>query len=378
MPYFRSTRYNDTVNLIQNHGGGIALPLPVRNDIVTMINAQFPRLTAHQRTAFNQLADSISVKGRIGVGVAQGTALQRRQRRAIALLWATIGSRGAAGLLPQQTAAMNMAAANLPAALDEAMFFAAAVASPAGIAHVFNNHFAANPLAFIQQHRILIQGGTQGQNLLTAPAPGYQNVLAFRFYFVPASHRFQLSSVALPPAAIPSHNFNAVSVPALLWSLVPGRGAVANPPALPPPPPPSFAAMQGIELAGANWMMTTQLTGCSFCLAEQGGVAYASHITPMTTLTGLTLANQLMGLQPGVGGAVMSNHPNPALAPVGVFGSGAGNFPVAFGGNAFYPAVGTYQSMSIFGQSLGGGWRIFAQVVLPGGAISAAETRRLI
>jgi hypothetical protein len=377
MPYFRSSRYNDTLTVVRNYGGGIALPLPIRNDIVTMINAQFPRLTVVQRTAFNQLVDNISVKGHIGVGVASGTKIQRQQRRAIALLWAAIGSRGAAGLLPQQTAAMTMAAGNLPAALDEAMFFAAAVASPAGIAHVFNNHFAANPLTFIQQHRMLIQGSTQGQNLLTAPAPGYQNVLAFRFYYVPASQRFQLSVAA--PAGIPGHQFNAVSVPALHWAQVPGRGAVASPPvvAVPPPAPPSFAAMQGIEFAGSNWMVTTQLTGCSFCLAEQGGVTYASHITPAPGLNGLALANQLMGLVPGVGGAVMSNHPNPALAPVGVFGPGAGNLPVAFGGNAFYPAVGTYQSMSIFGQNVGG-WRIYAQVVLPGGAISMAETRRLI
>lgn len=375
MPYFRSARYNETVAVIQNHGGGIALPLPVRNDIVTMINAQFPRLTGAQRTAFNLMVDSLSVKGHIGVGVAPGTDAQREQRRAIALLWAAISSRGAAGLMAQQTAAMNMPAGNLAAALDEAMFFAAAVASQAGITHVFNTHFAPNPLAFIQAHRILIQGTVHGQNLLTAPAAGYQNVVAFRFYYVPASQRFQISVAA--PVGIPGHQFNAVSVPALHWRRVPGRGDEANPAPPLPFPAPSFAAMQGIEMAGAPWMMTTQLTGCSFCLAANGGVTYASHIQPGTEITGQVLANQLMGNVASVGAAVMSNHPNAALAAVGVFGSGAGNFPVAHGGNAFYPAAGTYQSMSIFGQDVGG-WRIFAQVVLPGGAISAPETRRLI
>jgi hypothetical protein len=375
MPYFRSARYNETVAVIQNHGGGIALPLAIRNDIVTMIDAQFPRLTGAQQTAFNQMVDSISVKSHIGVGVARGTAAEREQRRAIALLWAAIGSRGAAGLLPQQTAAMNMPVGNLPAALDDAMFFAAAVASQAGITHVFNNHFAPNPLAFIQLHRILIQGTTHGDNLLTGPAAGYQNVVNFRFYYVPASQRFQISVAA--PVGIPGHQFPAVSVPALHWGRVPGRGAEANPAPPLPFPAPSFAAMQGIEFGGATWMMTTQLTGCAFCLAQNGGVTYASHITPAPGLNGQVLADQLMGLVPSVGAAVMSNHPNAALAPVGVFGSGAGNFPVAFGGNAFYPATTTYQSMSIFGQDVGG-WRIFAQVVLPGGAISAAETRRLI
>lgn len=374
MPYFRSTRYNETIAVIQNHVGGIGLPLAIRNDIVTMIGAQFPRLTPVQQTAFNTMVDSLSVKDNIAVGVAKGTSAQREQRRAIALLWAAIGSRGAAGLMPQQTAAMTMPVANLAAALDDAMFFAAAVASQAGITHVFNNHFAPNPLAFIHQHRLLIQGTTAGQNLLTAPALAYQNVVAFRFYYVPASQRFQVSVAA--PVGIPGHQFNAVSVPALHWGLVPGRGAVANP-ALGTIPAPTFAGMQGIEFAGATWMMTTQLTGCSFCMAENGGTIYASHITPAPGLTGQVLANQLMGAVAGVGGAVMSNHPTPALAPVGVFGSGAGNFPVAHGGNAFYPATGTYQSMSIFGHDVGG-WQIYAQVVLPGGAISAAETRRLI
>jgi hypothetical protein len=384
MPFFKTTRYNETVAVIQQYGGGIALPLAIRNDIVTMIHAEFPRATAAQKVVWNQLAESISVKAHIGVGVARGTAPERQLRRAIALLWAAIGVRGAAGLLPQRTAAMNIAPAALPAAMDEAMFFAAAMASNNGITHVFSNHFAANPLAFIQQHRILIQGSTAGQHLLTGPAGAYQNVLAFNFYYVPANHRFQVS-VGLPAAAVPRHAFNAVSVTALHWALVPGRGPVAVPPvpppppplAPPPPPPPSFAAMQGIEFGGANWMMTTQLTGCAFCLAQQGGVIYASHITPAPGLTGLQLANQLMGLTPPVGAAVMSNHPAPALAPVGVFGSGAGNFPVV-GGNPYYPAVGTYQSMSIFGQVVLGGWQIFAQVVLPGGAISLAETRRIL
>ena len=122
MPYSRSARYNETVAVIQNHGGGIALPLPVRNDIVTMINAQVPPLTGAQRTASTLMVDSLPVKGHIGVGVAPATDAQREQRRAIALLWAAISSRGAAGLMAQQTAAMNMPAGNLAAALDEAMF----------------------------------------------------------------------------------------------------------------------------------------------------------------------------------------------------------------------------------------------------------------
>lgn len=380
MPYFRSTRYNDTLNVVLNYAagiGGIALPLAIRTDIVAMINAQFPRLTPVQKARFNTMVDSISVKNHVVIGVAPGTAAARQQRRAIAMLWAAIGSRGAAGALPQEAAAMSMPVGNLAAALEDAMFFAAAVASPAGISHVFNQHFAPNPLAFIQRHRLLIQGTVHGQNLLTGPAPAYQNVVAFRFMYVPANQRFQITAIA--HAALPDHQFNAVSVPALHWGLVPGRGPLNNPPAVPVAlPAPTFANMQGIDFAGMpTWMVTTQLTGCAFCLARHGGVTYASHITPAPGLTGGVLANQLMGLVPGVGAAVMSNHPNAALAPVGVFGSGAGNFPVAFGGNAFYPAFGTYQSMSIFGQNVGG-WRIFAQVVMPGGMISVPETRRLI
>ena len=89
----------------------------------------------------------------------------------------------------------------------------------------------------------------------------------------------------------PGCEFSTVSVPALQWPEVRGRGNVALPPV---PGPAGFDQMLGTQLAGANFMVTTQLTGCALSFMGQGANVWMSHAKPGNGLTAAQLAHQFM------------------------------------------------------------------------------------
>jgi len=88
--------------------------------------------------------------------------------------------------------------------------------------------------------------------------------------------------------------------------------------------------MTGIELSGNHIMVTTQFTGCAFCMAEHGGSLYCAHVSPagvhgMTPNTdGLTLATRILG--PGAGA-----FGNAGGVAVRVYGRGRGSAPIPAG-----------------------------------------------
>jgi hypothetical protein len=82
------TRVNDTLNMIQNAPDLTGI---IRTQIVTMVNNTYPRLTQANRQAYHQLSINMSVRDNIAAGVPRGTQAQRELRRAIYLLWMTIG-----------------------------------------------------------------------------------------------------------------------------------------------------------------------------------------------------------------------------------------------------------------------------------------------
>jgi len=377
-PKSAKTRFRDTVAYIQNYAAS-GLPANIRNDIATMITTRYPRATALQRQVYDQLSESMSVKRHIGGGVAKGTSVEREQRRAIVLLWVAMGSTQPNRL----NQGMTLPPGGLAPALNEAMKTAAVVASNAGATHIFNTEFAVHTKAFIGRYRIIVLGTTQGKATFTNPlSASFQNVINFSFYFNGPDDRFELAPTPAPPLLGGSHTFAAVSVPALHWSEVPGRGNVPTPLA---PATASFTGILGTELAGANWMVTTQFTGCAFCYANQGGNVYAAHISPagvggLPVLTGAVLAGQLMGNDPQVQAGRLANFPGGAV-PVNVFGNGVGNAAVV-GGNPFYPpktpgaGAGQMKWMSIFGRVHAGQWKIYTQSV--DGADAILEHRRIV
>jgi hypothetical protein len=383
MPFFDKARYKETVAYIKNYAAS-GLSQQIRDDIATLITTRINR--TQDRNKYQQVVTAMSVKHNI-VSDTKGNAVEREQRRAIVLIWATLGAPvgDRTNTDRRMNEGMRLAPAALPAALTESMKLAGVVASQAGADHVFNTEFSANPLTFIQTYRIFINGVTTGRDRFsTAPTGNYRNVVnTFYFYYNAEKDRFEFSMTLVGMYGA-GHSFPVVSVPAVHWSDVPGRGITPTPgpppppdPMVVPPPPPSFAGILATELAGANWMITTQFTGCSFCYAEAGNTSYAAHIAPAgdvrkPVMSGLVLAQQLMGMDPNVGGAAFANFAH----PVNVFGNGAGNANV-LSGNSFYPQKSAIlptdmKWMSIFGRD-NGGWQIYTQSISNGMAIMDAR-----
>ncbi len=349
-------RIDDTIAAIRNSA---KLTQVVRNDIANLCTNAFPRMTAAEQQVYHGLSQDLSVKNKIGAGVAKGAAAEREMRRAIFLIWKAVAQRqgqyaSQTGVGARAAAAMTMGTGMLDAALSDAMFKAAVVASPAGAQHVFSE-FRNDPVRFVTAHKILIKGTTAGDNKLTGAAGDYENVVGFHFQYDAFRDKFEFNTdKMLNPILGASHAFQTVSVPAVYFYQVPGFTDENN----------SFAGVRGIKLTGADFMLTTQFTGCAFSWTKDGGVVRASHITPSDKRrtypgdgNGLALR---LGNEPGK----MANAKNQRLA---VFGRGAGNAPVP-AGNQYYPDI-ALQWASIFGVQRGVDWKFYLQAVNQADAI---------
>ena len=315
----------------------------------------------------------MSVRDNIAAGVPRGTQAQREMRRAIYLLWMTIGHVQNISILPLiiQSAqqGMTLQPAALNAAFSDVMLKAAVVAAGVGGQFVFQE-LETHPVRFLTQHRIIVMGVTTGgDRFSTAPNGNYQNVLNFHFQYDGGDNLFRLARDANAIGNYGAdHAFPTVSVPAVHWSNVPGVGAA----------PGNLTGVLGCELTGATFALTTQFTGCAFSWTDNGGTIRASHVSPAgggPTIYpggGNALAQRMM--MPAHGR--MANAGNTALT---VFGAGAGNAPGVHGGNPFYPdrLVNSFKWASIIGMNKGGnGWRFYLQVIGDPGNIQ--EARRIM
>jgi hypothetical protein len=202
--------------------------------------------------------------------------------------------------------------------------------------------FTNDPLRFLTYNHVLIKGSSQ-----PILGPGDRNVLPYYFSFSSGTvGKFLINCVPAPG----SYQFNAVSIVATQWSDVQGRGNNVN--------AGSFAQIRGVELAGAEIVVTTQFTGCSLCFADSGGSVYAAHIDPGNWKRlpdigdGNVLARQLCGEVQGVVGAGFSN----AQGAVSIYGrekSNLHNYPHGYGGLSlnYFTMIGFYQN----------GWHIYTQ-----------------
>jgi len=364
------SRVNETLQMIQNAPD---LTPVIRQQIVTLVNNRFPRLTQQNRQTYHQLSSELSVKDNIAPGVPRGSEAQREMRRAICLLWMTIGHEQGINLMAaiRQRAqqGMTLQPNALGAAFSDVMLKAGVVAANVGGQYVFQE-LETHPARFLNQYRIIVLGlTTGGDRLSTAPNGNYQNVLNFHFQYDGADDRFALAGTANGTQHYGAdYAFPTASIPAVHWSNVPGVGAA----------PGNFNGVLGCELTGATFALTTQFTGCAFSWTDHGGTIRASHISPAgggpTSYPGggNALARRLMLPAHGK----MANAGNTALT---VFGAGAGNAPAVRGGNPFYPdrLVNSFKWASIVGMDKGGnGWRFYLQVI--GDPNNIQEARRIM
>jgi len=215
------------------------------------------------------------------------------------------------------------------------------------------NEFTTNPDVFLQNHIVVTQSAPSATG--TGAAENY------RFLYDYKNQAFSLLPAALAKAVTFRGDgliVNAISVPEIYWFNVPGRGRL--------PAPGSFARIPATELTGANLMVTSAFSGCSFCFKETAGNVYAAHISPDGTAANAgpnigappTLANQLRAT---------GNFETPLAAQAGalqVFGRGSSNLAAIPGGYTVQAVAGVpliSSSMYVFGMRIGGAWRLVYQ-----------------
>ena len=293
--------------------------------------------------------------------VGAETQIDRKQRRAIYLLLSAIRDTVPGSPLPPDPRTyVNLQRTLLDTVWKARLMWGQANGSTAPHADLMA-WLRTNALLFLATNAIHI-AGSPNQAVDALGAPTDRNVRPFCLKYEASQHRYEFGAGALANTL----HFDTASVRALHWSLVPGRA--------PTPAAGSFAQIHGTELGGPNvdTMMTTQFTGCSFCIKQHGGNVYAAHISPAgpgiapaLVLNGLTLARQLAGVEVGVVGGDFANA-----------AGGPGQFEVYGRGHstiaahpAGYPLNGR---MYLFGLLHGGVWSVYSQTQTDARAITGA------
>jgi hypothetical protein len=302
--------------------------------------ATFPNKTSPQYKAFS---DDLSMNSVANAGNEQ----ERMLRRLLVLMWKVMGNAGKA--TAAKTMPVALLAPHLYNSIPKAMICAGIRSSDQGPArYVLEQLFRVNPASFLNDNAIMISGSTRNSGLA-------QNVLSFQFGYDALSDRYVFKPSTLPEAGF--YVFDAVSIPAVNWWDVPGRGNILN--------NGSFAQIHGTELSGSTIMLTTQFTGCSFCMKEHLGHLYAAHISPASVLSehatyktnGLALARQICGEIATVAAGDFGNAAG-GLGPFRVYGRDKGNagFP---GGYPFTSSSLDY--CCIIGFETNGNWSLYCQ-----------------
>lgn len=289
----------------------------------------------------------------------------RAQRRALVILRGSLLMNQASTLTPDQV--MSKPAGEIPALLaavrDGFHIWAMQERQNNGpLQHAFNS-LTANPVQFLQNNLVVCQstGAAPGAAINHIFLYDYKNQY---FQMIPEQqigvHGQQGGGIGyLKPAHIAGTGITvqAVNVPETYWADVPGRGAVAAGLGAG-----TFAQIAATQLTGANLMVTSAFSGCSFCFKQNGAETFAAHISPATPDRATigappTLANQLNA------NGNFGSPPNAAAGALQVYGRGFANIAGHPAGYAVDPVPGmplVQASMYVFGIN-NGGWRFYAQ-----------------
>ncbi|MFN3568785.1 MAG: hypothetical protein ACK4VX_00840 [Polaromonas sp.] len=210
----------------------------------------------------------------------------------------------------------------------------------------------ANPLTFLRFNKVVVFGaGAHNPNAA-------QNVQPCDVYYEALQDRyvFRVGSAPYPPYAT---SIQVESVTAFHWTDTRYVPALV-PPALHDITTTHFTNLTGFQLSGANIMVTTQFTGCAFCMAEHGGSMYCAHVSPAgvpgktPNTTGNILAARIMatGQMQNAGG----------MAPR-VFGRNIGSAPNG-GGYNIGGGGGPTTYMTVLGFPGGTSYEIYSQTTI--------------
>ena len=298
------------------------------------------------------LSSSLSTKGQGAVG----NEATRTARRALALLSGDIldlnsplrltGAQAMA--LPQ-----GQVTPRLTALLRPFRIFALQQENVRTLLQMEFNSLMTQPATFLQNNVVIFQSwGTP---------PG--GVRDHQFIYNYAKQHFMMlpSGVNAPPhvGAGVGLTLKAVNVPEIYWAHVPNRGTVAT-----GAQKGSFAGIVSTDLTGADIMVTSAFTGCSFCFKSGAGGTFAAHVSPATAAGDPAigappeLAMQIGGPQ---GTGDFASPPAATAGALQVWGKGYSNVVGAPAAGYSNPTPGLGGSMFVVGTRTAGGWQIHAQ-----------------
>jgi hypothetical protein len=300
------------------------------------VNEAFPNPDS---PAYQQLSQSLS----LGFHLMSDSNQHRRMTRALLLLWKAMnhfGNRFSFTMPFQNIGQINqgMVQRLLTSYIYKACCLAECIyGGNTGATHVITQAFRSNPLMFLQDNKLFVYGSARLNG-------GLRNTLVFGFAYNPSRDRYEFSAgcgEGTPDCEAPQAgmvNVEVESVTALHWI---DRRYVPRPPGAPPPVLSStnFNQMTGIQLSGDHPMVTTQFTGCAFCMTERSGKMYCTHVSPSVpgksnNTEGPLLARRVMqtsgafanagGARVRVYGRNLGHPPNRAgydIGPIGTLGS---------------------------------------------------------
>jgi hypothetical protein len=338
-------RITQTLNFIANTN---AVPLATRTQAHAFAQAfitnRYPAMHAAQ-PGYVAFSDRMS----LGWHFFDDPNEYRKMCRAIYLLWSAMHDADNNFNMPVQNAG-QIVQATAVSLLDN-------VARKARILHEVPGNTTGlqqaladlqnNPLWFLRENKVFVVGSPY------QPAHGNRNIVGCNFRYNLARDRYEFWVRAPTANSLP---IQVESVYAQHWTEsqpgAPYNIATAN-----------FGNLQAVELSGAHMMVTTQFTGCSFCMKEVGGIMYCAHVSPAsptnpTSTTGPLLAQRVIATGDFANAA--------GHGQFRVYGRDRGTAPFPNGYNigAIGSASGSHTYMTIVGFHAGTSYEIYSQVTV--------------
>jgi hypothetical protein len=265
-------------------------------------------------------------------------------------------------LIPATVDAINSAMAPrlLRSALRKARILHEAQQSqpPAGLQDLITNFIPNNVMLFLNENKCMVFGSNQLPQNPSDPV----NIRQFSMVYRPGEDRYELK-VGVHAGG---HPFQADSVAANFWlealplaDLGKVKFGLKNVTQV------SFTHIPPIKLSGNHVMLTTQFTGCTFCMQQAGGSVYCAHLTPAgvpgeapnTNGTDLSARVVATGRFRNLPGGVPPS-------PLVVYGRNNGTPPHGGGYDlGVGPVDGKITWMTIMGFPHAGSYRIYAQTI---------------
>lgn len=297
------TRIDQTIAHILAQIGDAAERQTIRTYLTTQI-AQMAGPTG----VIKGISDSMSMNDLS----ARGTEDERKQRRALIMI-EMVG--GMASGMTAKTMGGTELATRFVQAIESLRYVVDQNAGTGNVMRAVADALVTDPMGFLRRN-VLMVFGSETDGVMT-------QYLVYEKPTTPGvAHKFGFYSAKMNKHRPHSPAITVVNVPGVVWSDVPSRTKSST--------TGSFASIQGTELDGAQLMLTTQFSGCSFCYKAHGGQTFAAHIMPGAEHIpgsdlaggGEELARQLAGLRaPQVTGGDFAA-PAPTGGRLEVYGRG--------------------------------------------------------